>query len=166
METTIIGLFSDSEHAGMAVGEFKNMGYADNITVISRKGESDDVDTHEVTKDVSEGTASGAMAGAAVGGLAGLLTGVASFLVPGLGLVVLGPLASVLTGLGAGALTGGLVGALVDWGLPDATAREYEERLKAGDVLVAVTAAEDKAEEIQDVMDKHGVDETQTVHAK
>ena len=41
------------------------------------------------------------------------------FLLPGLGLVVAGPLAAALAGAGAGGLTGGLVGALIGSGIPE-----------------------------------------------
>lgn len=160
---TMVGIFTDSKHAGEAVSDLINKGYTNDVTVIS-KDESEGIETHEVKKDISEGTTTGAVAGAAVGGIAALLSGVSSFVLPGLGLLVLGPLAGFLTGLGAGALTGGIVGALVDWGIPEEAAKAYEQRLNEGEVLVGVTT--DNTDEVREILESHGVDETQTFHTK
>ena len=47
--------------------------------------------------------------------------------VPGLGLVVAGPIAAALAGAGAGAAAGGLIGAMVGAGIPeDRGAKEYK----------------------------------------
>lgn len=160
---TVIGIFTDSKHAGEAVSDLINKGYTNDVTVISKE-EGEEITTHEVKKDVSEGTTTGAVAGAAVGGIAALLSGVSSFVLPGLGLLVLGPLAGFLTGIGAGALTGGLVGALADWGIPEETAKAYEQRLNEGEVLVGVTT--DKTDGAIEILENHGVDETQTFQTK
>jgi uncharacterized membrane protein len=159
---TIVGIFRDSKHAGEAVSELNNKGYTNDVTVIAKEGE--EVTTHDVKKDISDGTTTGAVAGAAVGGIAALLSGVSSFVLPGLGLLVLGPLAGFLTGLGAGAVTGGLVGALVDWGIPEETAKAYEERLNEGEVLVGVTT--NNTDAARQILESHGVDETQTYRTK
>ena len=42
-----------------------------------------------------------------------------TLLIPGLGIVVAGPLAAVIAGAGAGAATGGLIRALVGWNIPE-----------------------------------------------
>lgn len=163
MAETVTGIFPNSEAAGAAIREFIDRGLANDVTVISQNANGE-IDTTELKKDVSQGSAAGATGGAVVGGLAGLLTGVASLAIPGVGLVVLGPLAAFLTGLGAGAVTGGLVGALVDWGLPDQTARLYEDRLQAGEVLIGVTTDRISLDEARQVMENHQVIETITIH--
>lgn len=90
----------------------------------------------------------GAGVGSAIGGTVGaVLAGIAaigtSILLPGIGLIVAGPLAAALAGAGAGGLTGGLLGALVGSGIPEDRAREYETGLKEGGILIGTSARDD-----------------------
>lgn len=163
MPQMVMGLFRDSKAAGEAVSDFVEQGYMEDVTVVSRNEKTGEVTEHEVQKDTSEGTAVGAATGALAGGLAGILAGVTSFVVPGVGLLIIGPLATTLAAVGAGALTGGLVGALVDWGLPQEVAESYEVRLKAGEVLVAVSTTRISQTEALGVMNAHGAIETQSL---
>jgi uncharacterized membrane protein len=57
---------------------------------------------------------------------------------PGVGLVVWGPIAAALAGAGAGGLTGGLVGALIGWGIPEDRAKMYESGIREGGTVVGV----------------------------
>ena len=50
-----------------------------------------------------------------------------SLVIPGLGLIIAGPLAAGLAGAGAGGITGGLIGALVGSGIPEDRAKIYED---------------------------------------
>jgi uncharacterized membrane protein len=63
--------------------------------------------------------------------------------IPGLGLVVSGPIAAALAGAGAGAATGGLVGAMIGLGIPEDRAREYERGVQNGGVVVGALARDD-----------------------
>jgi hypothetical protein len=60
-------------------------------------------------------------------------------LIPGLGLVVAGPIAAALAGAGAGGLTGGLVGALIGSGIPEERAQVYDEGIRNGGAVLGVT---------------------------
>lgn len=160
MTRTYMAIFRDSKAAGSAVSELSNKGYTKDVSVVAKNTDNAEVQTHEVKQDVSDGTAVGAATGAALGAVGAILVGAASFVLPGLGLVVLGPLATILSGTAAGAITGGVVGALVDWGVPDEQAKDYEERIMRGEVLVAVTAGEDKEMEINQTFNKYGAEET------
>ncbi len=164
MSETVIGLFTDSKRAGEAVSDFIDLGISQDITVIAKDEMNGEVTTHKVQSDVSDGAAAGAATGAVIGGLTALLVGAASFTLPGVGLVVLGPLASVLTGIGAGALTGGVVGALIDWGVPEESAKMYEERLQAGDVLVGVSTDRVSVDDARAIFDRYGATSTQTFY--
>ena len=53
----------------------------------------------------------------------------ASVALPGIGLVIAGPLAAAAAGAGAGAAGGGLLGALIGWNMP-------EERVKVRPLTV------------------------------
>ena len=90
----------------------------------------------------------GAGVGSAIGGTIGaVLAGIAAIgtnvLLPGVGLIVAGPLAAALAGAGAGGLTGGLLGALVGSGIPEDRAREYETGIKEGGILIGTNARDD-----------------------
>jgi hypothetical protein len=62
----------------------------------------------------------------------------AFLLLPGLGLVLAGPVAAALAGAGAAAVAGGLYGALHDWGIPQERIEEYETAVKKGGILMGV----------------------------
>ena len=82
---------------------------------------------------VGVGAALGGTLGAIIGAIAAIGT---SILLPGLGLVVAGPLAAALVGGGAGSLTGGLIGALIGSGIPEETVQHYETGLREGGIVL------------------------------
>ncbi len=90
------------------------------------------------------GSAIGGTIGAIVAGIAAIGT---SILLPGLGLVIAGPLAAALVGADAGGLAGGLVGALIGYGIPEDHAEAYESGIKSGGIFLRANAknAEDAA---------------------
>jgi hypothetical protein len=59
--------------------------------------------------------------------------------IPGLGLVIAGPIAAAVAGAGAGAAGGGLIGALIGWGLPEERVKSYEAGIRDGGILLGVT---------------------------
>jgi len=88
----------------------------------------------------------GAISGAALGGVAGILlstlTTASIMTIPGINLVVAGPLVAALAGLGVGAVTGGVVGGFVGAGIPEHEAKIYEKEIRNGGVLLAVEASD------------------------
>jgi len=102
------------------------------------------------------GTAVGGAVGTAVGAALGAIAAIGTtLLVPGLGLVIAGPIAAALAGAGAGAVTGGLVGLLVGWGIPEDNAKAYQEALKTGGVIIGVTPRSGKeASEIKQAFEE------------
>src|SRR5437660_1695831 len=113
--TLVTGLFKNRVTAETAVNTLLKEGYSQNdISVIM----SEATKSKEFALEAKTQTAAGAGVGGAVGGtvgavLAGILAVGTSLIVPGLGLVVAGPIAATLAGAGAGAATGGLIGALI-----------------------------------------------------
>ncbi|PVM88585.1 hypothetical protein [Caulobacter endophyticus] len=114
--------------------------------------------------DVAEGAGKGATTGGLIGGGAGLLAGLGMLAIPGLGPVVAaGWLASTAVGAAVGAVaggaTGGLLGALKEAGHDDAEANVYAEGVRRGGTLVSVRADEDRAGEIERILNgRRGVD--------
>lgn len=92
----------------------------------------------------AEGFTTGSAIGGGVGAALGALFAVGSNLViPGLGLVVAGPIAAALAGAGAGGATGGLIGALVGAGIPEDRARQYDEGVRKGGIVIGTRARDD-----------------------
>jgi len=100
-----------------------------------------------------EGATAGAATGGLAGGVIGLLAGIGALAIPGVGpLIAAGPIIGALSGAAVGGASGGLIGALVGLGIPEIEAKRYEDRLRAGNYLIAVhvqnDTEEDRAEEI------------------
>lgn len=140
----LTGMFRDRESAEKAYNSALSRGYTrDDVNVMmsdqtrdSWFSDSDDTDLgSKAMEGAGAGSAIGGTLGAIIGGIAAIGT---SVLIPGLGLVVAGPLAAALAGAGAGGLTGGLVGALIGSGIPEDRAREYEEGVKNGGMVMGI----------------------------
>lgn len=146
-ERLLVGLFRDKDNAEKAYNDLRDMGYApDEINVVmtndTRKRYYSDKDKNsnsEMRNKALEGTGAGAAIGGVAGGIAGAIAAVGTnLLIPGLGLVVLGPLAAGLAGAGAGGITGGIIGALIGAGIPEENAKMYNEALENGSILLSV----------------------------
>lgn len=61
-----------------------------------------------------------------------------SVMVPGLDIVVSGPLAQALDAGGIGGVAGGIAGALAGWGVDEEYVREYDAGIRHGRILLAV----------------------------
>ena len=93
----------------------------------------------------AEGFGKGSAIGGGVGAaLAAVFAIGTSIVVPGLGLVVAGPIAAALMGAGAGGATGGIIGALIGAGIPEERAATYERDVKAGGILIGTRARDAK----------------------
>jgi uncharacterized protein YjbJ (UPF0337 family) len=142
----VTGLYDSPESAGRAYqGLTSTHGYKpEDVNVLM----SDETRSRHFG-DVKPGTefASGSKAaegmgkGGAIGGgigaaLAAILAVGTTIVVPGLGLVVAGPIAAALAGAGAGGATGGLIGALIGAGVPKDRAADYERGIKQGGIVI------------------------------
>ena len=147
----ITGLFKDQDSAENAYKSATSLGYSsDEINVImsedTRKkyyGKDATLET-EVGNKAAEGAAIGGALGGTIGAIAAAIAAVGTSLVlPGLGLVIAGPLAAAIAGAGAGGVTAGLVGALIGWGIPEDRLKEYETGINDGGILIGVKARSD-----------------------
>lgn len=145
------GMFRDRESAERAFQSLSNRGYSkDDVNLImsdeTRKRQFGDQQSdtelgNKAMEGAGAGSAIGGTLGAVVGAVAAIGTSVA---LPGIGLVVAGPLAAGLAGAGAGGLTGGLLGALVGSGIPEEHAKEYESGVKEGGIVMGVKPRNDE----------------------
>jgi hypothetical protein len=111
----------------------------------------------EVGSKAAEGTGVGAAVGGTIGAIVGAIAAIGtSITLPGLGLIVAGPIAGALAGLGAGGATGGLVGALIGAGIPKETVQKYESGLKEGGIVLGFYPRNIiEADEVEQVWQKY-----------
>lgn len=138
-------MFRDRDSAERAFNELRARGYdKDDINVVMSDkgrerhfGDEDKDDTTELGNKSLEGAGAGSAIGGTLGAIVGAVAAIGtSVAIPGLGLIVAGPLAAGLAGAGAGGLTGGLIGALVGAGIPEERAKVYESGVKEGNIVI------------------------------
>ena len=157
----VTAVFRDRANAQAAYDVLRNRGYLDSeINVLmSDKTRATFFTGQEGEQKVKAGTM--ATEGLGVGGAVGTAVGATlaavvaaagvNLVLPGLGLVIAGPLAAAFAGGGAGAVAGGLVGALVGMGIPEDNAEAYHEALREGGVVIGVAPrSSDEAGKIKD----------------
>jgi len=113
---------------------------------------------HEQNTKAPEGAATGAGTGGAVGGVLGWLVGIGSLAIPGVGpFIAAGPIMAALAGVGVGAAVGGLTGALVGMGIPELEAKQYEGKIKGGNILISVHSENgDETKRAKEIFERSG----------
>ncbi len=108
---------------------------------------------HEKHSKAPEGTATGAGAGAVLGGALGLLAGVGALAIPGAGpFIAAGPIMALLSGAALGTTIGGITGGLIGLGIPEYEAKQYEGKIRDGNILLSVSVDNgDEAKEVEEV---------------
>ena len=149
----LTGLFRDRDSAERAYQSISDRGYSrDDVNVVmsddTRKrhfsGDAGGRETELGTK-AAEGAGIGGAIGGSLGAIAAAIAAVGTTIaLPGLGLVIAGPLAAAIAGAGAGAATGGIVGALIGWGIPEERVKEYDAGIRDGGILMAVRPRNDE----------------------
>jgi hypothetical protein len=140
----LTGLFRDRESTEGAYQSLRDRGYSESEINVMMSDETRnkyyvDGSSTEIGNKMAEGAGTGGVVGGALGAIIGGIAAIGTnLLLPGLGLVIAGPLAAALAGAGAGGFTGGLVGALIGWGIPEARANVYETGIKEGGTVLAV----------------------------
>jgi hypothetical protein len=92
-----------------------------------------------------EGAAAGALIGGAFAALIAGLTLVGIVVVPGSGLLAVGPIFAALSGAGGGAILGGLSGGLISAGFAVDEAIHYEKEIRHGKAVIIVHATDEMA---------------------
>ncbi len=175
MANMVLGVFDVRNNAEDAILKLEDLGHnPKDISIIMKdKGQASEIESKTGAR-VAGGAVSGAATGGIIGGLAGLLIGIGAITIPGLGAILIGgPLAGAL-GLGGaaattvsgavtGALAGGLVGALVGLGIPEDEAKIYEDRIKAGAILIAVPTTLGRQDEVRSILEDYGATQIKTL---
>lgn len=163
----VTGLYDNPDAASKAYQHLTTRhGYkADDISVVmsddTRRRHFADVKPGQEFKEGSkaaEGAGIGGGIGLGVGAALGALVAAATAIaIPGLGLIVAGPIAGAIAGAGAGGATGTLVGALIGAGIPEVRAVEYERGLKEGGIVLGTRAKDaTHATELEHDFTSHG----------
>lgn len=140
----VFGTFTDRESAERAYSLLGSRGYTEKDVNLMMSDETrnryfSDSNTELGTKAM-EGAGTGAAIGGTTVGILGALAAIGtSVALPGLGLILAGPLVAGLAGAGAGGIAGGLIGSLIGWGIPEDHARRYENDVKNGGIVMGIT---------------------------
>jgi len=140
MKKAVLGLATTTLQAELIVSALRDAGFqGDDISVLfPDQGGTRDF-AHEQHTKAPEGAVAGVGAGSAVGGTLGLLAGIGAIAIPGLGpFIAAGPIMAALSGAAAGAAVGGIGGALIGMGIPEIEAKQYEGKVKGGNILISV----------------------------
>jgi hypothetical protein len=147
----VTGMFRDRESAERAYGSLTSRGYSnDDVNLLmsdeTRKTHfADDGRETELGSKAAEGAGKGAAIGGGIGATLAAIAAIGtSVALPGLGLIVAGPLLAGLAGAGAGGATGGIIGALIGAGIPEERVKHYEEGVKNGGIVMGVNARNDE----------------------
>src|SRR5687767_84635 len=134
----VTGMFRDRASAENAYGSLTDRGYTkDDVNLLMsedtrKKHFTDDGRETEIGNKALEGAGTGAAIGGAVGATLAAIAAIGTTLaLPGLGLLVAGPIAAGLAGAGAGGATGGLIGALIGSGIPEERVNRKSTRLNS-----------------------------------
>ncbi|HAF13709.1 MAG TPA: hypothetical protein DCK93_19560 [Blastocatellia bacterium] len=157
----VTGLFKNRVAAEAAVDAIMKRGYTrDDISVMM----SDATHSKEFALQARTHAADGAGIGGAVGGVVGAVLAAivavgSTIFLPGLNLVIAGPIAAALAGAGAGGATGGVIGALIGAGIPEYRAKVYEAGLRSGGILLGVEAKSDEeVEKLEELLTAIGAE--------
>jgi len=136
----VFGIATSEAQAVRIANALREVGFGgDDISVLfPDKGGTRDF-AHEQNTKAPEGAAAGAGAGGILGGGLGWLVGIGSLAIPGVGpFIAAGPIMAALGGAAIGATVGGLTGALVGMGIPEIEAKQYETKIRGGNILISV----------------------------
>jgi hypothetical protein len=162
MATCVYCLTKTDAHAVRIANRLKTSGFSPNdISILTPdRGGVRDLG-HENSTKAPEGAATGAGAGGLLGGTLGWLAGIGTLAIPGVGpLIAAGPILALLTGAAVGAATGGLTGALVGYGIPELEAKQYEGKVKGGNILLSVhTEDGTQVSRVKEIFKRHNADD-------
>lgn len=136
----VLGLATSESQAEAIVTELQRSGFPkDDISALFPDKQGTRDFAHEQHTKAPEGAITGAGTGGVLGGTLGLLAGIGALAIPGLGpFIAAGPIMATLSGAAVGATAGGIAGALIGLGIPELEAKQYEAKIKGGNILLSV----------------------------
>lgn len=146
MAKAVICIAKSEEQAASIVNQLKEAGFSnDDVSLLlpDRAGPRDLA--HEQHTKAPEGVTTGVVAGGVIAGVLGWLAGIGTITIPGIDpLIAAGPIMAALSSAAAGGAIGAMAGALVGFGFPEYEARQYEGKVKNGNILISVHTEDSK----------------------
>jgi hypothetical protein len=161
----VTALFKSKVSAESAVDALLKRGFSrDDISVLMSDATRTKEFAIQTRTHAADGLGIGAAAGGAVGAVLAAIAAVGTTLfLPGINLVIAGPIAAALAGAGAGGATGGVIGALIGAGIPEYRAKVYEAGIKGGGILIGVEARSDEeVDRLEDLLSELGGEHVRT----
>jgi len=155
----VTGFFNTRAAAEAAVDAIIKRGYPrEDISVLMSDATKNKEFAIQTKTHAAEGAGIGGAVGGAIGAILAAIVAVGTtIIIPGIGLVVAGPIAAAVAGAGAGGATGGLIGLLVGAGIPEHRAKVYDAGLRAGGILLGVEARSDEdADQLEKLLEDIG----------
>lgn len=165
MERAVICIVENAGTAERVAIQLRDAGFLpDRISALFPDKQGTRDFAHEQNTKAPEGATAGAGAGGLLGGGLGWLVGIGSLAIPGVGpLIAAGPILAALSGAAVGAAVGGLTGALVGMGIPEYEAKQYEGKIKDGNILISVhTKDGDERKLAEEIFEKAGAEDIKT----
>jgi len=157
----VTGLFKSKVAAEAAVDAIMKRGFTrDDISVLMSDATRSKEFALQTRSHAADGLGIGSAVGGAVGAVLAAIAAVGTTLfLPGINLVIAGPIAAALAGAGAGGATGGLIGALIGAGIPEYRAKVYEAGIRGGGILIGVEArTEEEVDRLEELLDELGAE--------
>lgn len=156
MSKAVICIAKTQAHAESIVTRLEQAGIStSDISVLMPDTNGSRDFAHEHHTKAPEGATIGVGTGGVAGGVLGLLAGIGALAIPGVGpFIAAGPIMAALSGAAVGATIGGIAGALVGLGIPEYEAKQYESKVRNGNILISVhTYNRDDANRIEEILE-------------
>ncbi len=165
MGKAVFCIVNDRANAEAIVADLRTAGFSGNdISALFPDKEGTRDFAHEKNTKAPEGAATGAATGGLLGGTLGWLAGIGALAIPGVGpFVAAGPIMAALGGAAVGASAGGLTGALIGLGMPELEAKQYDKKIRGGNILLSVhTEDGDERKKAGDIFKRHNASDIST----
>jgi hypothetical protein len=165
MKKAVFCIAKTQTQAEAIVSQLKMEGFSNNDISVLFPDKSGTKDfAHEQHTKAPEGATTGGAVGLGIGAVLGWLAGIGSLAIPGVGpFIAAGPIMGALGGAAAGGATGGIIGALVGMGIPEYEAKQYEGKVRGGNILISVhTDNADERARVKDIFKKANAEDIST----
>lgn len=162
MKRSVYCIAKTLEQAEAIVEALRVSGFPNNdISVLFPDKEGSRDFAHEHHTKAPEGATAGGVAGMGIGAVLGWVAGIGAIAIPGVGpFIAAGPIVAALSGAAIGGATGGILGALVGMGIPEFEAKQYESKIRSGNILISVhTEDSDERKRVKGIFERAGADD-------
>lgn len=161
-EKTVVATFENRFEANRALARLNDIGISPDLVSVLMSEDARRREFGSPSGGAAEGAGIGGVWGGLLGALAGGLVAVGSIALPGVGLVVVGPLVAALAGAGAGGAAGTLLGSLVGLGVGKNEASTIQGAIKNGKIVLAAHVDSRDAARVKQIFETQGAADVHT----